>query len=754
MVKTSTKTNYKITTDTGQKTLRINYEGHVIVPNIEESAFCMSQLINILLDVGEVKQIVFIQREDFIYDGIQADMLSQLATFIKDLIERKKVLDANTLGSNCPHCLRNRHNFMNIFVMSELREDPIGAYLHLIDRIESEKASKAKCSNCGGTNDIYIKLLEQIFVSMSKLELVKQAKPYLKKYDPETREAYHNIFNPIIKPNYLFAKVTKTFPPGSIELDNYLVENSKVIIFKKKTEIRYVYHIIPPEYDLLEEQYNILGHAKEILATHRPKHSEFVDPEHTRGIFMKVGKDLLKDLFKSKGLDIDYDLINKISDILVRYTIGFGVIEILLKDPHIQDISINAPSSATPITVIHSKYGECITNIIVTPRDVESWATKLRLMSGRALDEANPVLDTELLIPGARARVAVIQKPLSPSGLAFSFRRHRSKPWTLPLFMENKMITSLAAGLLDFIIQGNRTMLVAGTRSAGKTSFLGALMVQIMRSIRIITVEDTLELPVHEFKQLTYDIQSLKVRSVITGSKEEISAADGIRTSLRMGDSSLIIGEVRSREATALYEAMRVGALANVVAGTIHGDSPYGVFDRVVNDLNVPPTSFKATDIIVVCNPVKSASGMRQNRRVVQITEVRKNWNKDPLAEKGFVDLMVYNPKTDQLEPTDALIQGESEILKSIGSRVRSWAADFNEIWNNIELRSKVFQTIVDTAKKEKKPALLEADFVVQSNDELHKIMDQQSLESSGLNNKFVFNEWLAWFKSNIHTVD
>jgi type IV secretory pathway ATPase VirB11/archaellum biosynthesis ATPase len=34
------------------------------------------------------------------------------------------------------------------------------------------------------------------------------------------------------------------------------------------------------------------------------------------------------------------------------------------------------------------------------------------------------------------------------------------------------------------------------------------------------------------------------------------------------------LGEVRSVEAKALYEAMRVGALANVVAGTIHGASP------------------------------------------------------------------------------------------------------------------------------------------------------------------------------------
>ena len=79
---------------------------------------------------------------------------------------------------------------------------------------------------------------------------------------------------------------------------------------------------------------------------------------------------------------------------------------------------------------------------------------------------------------------------------------------------------------------------------------------------------------------------------------------------------------------------MRVGALANVVAGTIHGDSPYGVFDRVVNDLEVPKTSFKATDIVIVTNPVKTADGLHVSKRVINITEVRKHWAKDPLEEK------------------------------------------------------------------------------------------------------------------------
>ena len=103
----------------------------------------------------------------------------------------------------------------------------------------------------------------------------------------------------------------------------------------------------------------------------------------------------------------------------------------------------------------------------------------------------------------------------------------------------------------------------------------------------MITVEDTMELPTTSMRRLGFNVQPMKVASALAKGSSEMSAEDGIRSTLRLGDSALIVGEVRSKEATALYEAMRVGAAANVVAGTIHADSPFGLFDRVVNDIGI-----------------------------------------------------------------------------------------------------------------------------------------------------------------------
>jgi hypothetical protein len=190
---------------------------------------------------------------------------------------------------------------------------------------------------------------------------------------------------------------------------------------------------------------------------------------------------------------------------------------------------------------------------------------------------------------------------------------------------------------------------------------------------------------------------------------------------------------------------MRVGALANVVAGTIHGASPYGVFDRVVNDLGVPVTSFKATDCVIVANPVKTPDGMHSVRRLLSLTEVRKHWTRDPVEEKGFVDLLTYNVEKDEIEPTDDLINGDSEIIKNIAGGVKGWAGNWDAVYDNILLRGKVKQELLNLSEKLQKPELLEAPFVVLSNGMFHQISDSIRIEVGLPTSKLVFPAWQKW---------
>ncbi|MBI3334582.1 type II/IV secretion system ATPase subunit [Candidatus Pacearchaeota archaeon] len=730
----------------GETVLYVNYLQASFVPSIAESAAVMGRTVDILVENPEVSRIVFVQQRNYHYPAEQVLFLSEIARLFTFLTKQEALLSVQRLslyGS-----VAEVHSDLS-YLMNLLRQDPLGCYAELRHRIQGLRTQLDSGSVLNTSALVnYIRLLERIRSLLEETMLVKSALALGTLLTG--RESYRSLFRPDVLPNFTFTRLVTQFPSNATFIDQYDLqgdlETVTVTILKRAEDPKYLYHVMPPEYSLSEEHHLLLNLARTVLTEHRPKAEEFTDPEKTRQVFFNVAKDLLSELAVNKHIALTHRELVKLSHILVRYTIGFGLLEVLLLDTNLQDIVANAPIAQTPLFVRHQEYDECVTNIIPSYEDADSWAAKLRLQSGRPLDEANPILDTDLVFGGVRARIAAIKEPLSPSGLSYALRRHRDQPWTLPLFIHNKMINTFAAGLLSFFIDGSRTLLVAGTRSSGKTSLLGSLLLEIMPKYRTIVVEDTLELPVDALRKLGYDILRMKVRSALVSGSTEVEAAEGIRASLRLGDSALIIGEVRSGEARALYEAMRVGALANVVAGTIHGDSPYGVFDRVVNDLNVPATSFKATDIIIVANPVKTPDGMHSVKRVMRVTEVRKHWLRDPLAEGGFVDLLRYNVETDELEPTPELINGDSEIIKNIAGMVKGWAGNWDAVYDNIILRGKIKQEIVETAIRLNKPQLMEAEFNKLANHAFHAISDKIREESGLPLGEFVFPAWKQWF--------
>ena len=746
--------SYEVQRKGGEDIIYINYLGAPYVPSISEHPDVMERTIDVLMENPNVSRVVFVQQKNYNYDFKETGLLLEIAQLYVYLVKQEKVLSQEKLITNREEFFTKRYNDVFSFLLL-LKQDPIAAYSELKKIIIQAKIFLDKTIKESKTDVVnYIHFLEKIFELLEKTKLIQSVFPYLGDYQRGDREIYHRIFKPDVIPNFTFTRLVSELPRESEIVDQYKIgdnyDESLVTILRRKDEAKLIYHLNPPENSLSEEQSMLLNLARGVLIEHQPKAEEFTDTERIRQVFFNISKDLLQDLAQGKKIKLSYSELNKLAVILVRHTVGFGLIEVLLQDKKLQDIVLNSPISMTNIFLRHEKYDECSTNILPSQEDADSWAAKFRMISGRPLDEANPILDTQLEIGNIRARIAIIQQPLSPDGLAYAIRRHREQPWTLPLFVKNKMLNPFAAGLMSFLIDGSRTLLVAGTRSSGKTSLLGSLMLEIIPKNRIIVIEDSLELPVESLRKLEYNILRMKVRSALLKTTTEVSADDGIRTSLRLGDSCLIMGEVRSEEAKALYEAMRVGALANVVAGTIHGASPYGVFDRVVNDLGVPATSFKATDIIAVCNPIKTPDGLHSFRRVVQISEVRKHWKEDPLLEKGFVDLMKYNVEKDELEVSEDLINGDSEIIKGIAANVSGWAGNWDAIYDNILLRAKIKKEIVDVAGITGDEDILEAKFNTRSNHEFHKISDEISQEIGLPMSDRVFPAWQRWLNEEI----
>jgi flagellar protein FlaI len=164
-------------------------------------------------------------------------------------------------------------------------------------------------------------------------------------------------------------------------------------------------------------------------------------------------------------------------------------------------------------------------------------------------------------------------------------------------------------------VRRGAAVLVAGPRGAGKTSTLEALLWELRPETRVVAVEDTPELGVEVLQRHGRDVQRVHAASDDDG----LTPTDAVRTALRLGDGALVVGEVRGEEARALYEAMRVGASAHAVLGTVHGDGAAAVRERVVGDLGVAPLSFAATDLLVTLERTDATAG---GRRVAGVTEV------------------------------------------------------------------------------------------------------------------------------------
>ena len=642
--------DYSTSREEGEITLTYKVPLDILYPNPEDNEEIFEKIINAIIESGNVTLLIIVSDRNYIYTKEQVELLNDLANNYKLILESdlSKPFDSDT-QKNFPEEISK----FNYILFNRLKRDPIGAY---VLGLRFLREFKVKQENIDSTSfSSVIERFEQLTSRISNIKIVNKNLNLILGYRIGDRQPYRSIFKPLIRPNFTYTRIMSEPPLSAVELENYKIndeDQTEVTIYRIPGMSQYLYHLSPPELLLNVEEYDILDQVRNNLIDYRPQENEFTDPLRMRDVFFKISRDMIEEISTKNKYNLSFKDIDKLARILVRLTVGFGMTEIVLADDMVEDVYLNSPISKSPIFVKHSKYGECASNIIPNAKEVDAWASRFRLMSGRALDEGHPVLDTELITDMFRSRVAIAQRPLSPEGISIAFRRHREKPWTIPLFINNKMISPFAAGLLWFSVEGARTILISGTRGSGKTSMLTALMLLLMKRYRIITVEDTLEIPTDSFTKLGYDLLSLKVQSAITGEKSEMTADEGIRTTLRLGDSSLIVGEVRSTEAKALYEAMRVGALSNTVMGTIHGENPYGVFDRVVNDLNVPRTSFKATDLIVSVNKIRTEDRLSEKRRVLNITEVRKDWTEDPQYENGFVDLVKYDIHEDSLNPS------------------------------------------------------------------------------------------------------
>ena len=435
-----------------------------------------------------------------------------------------------------------------------------------------------------------------------------------------------------VGPTAATARVAAAPPPGATLVDRWTVSTGATVrLYEGDGSLR-TYHLTPPSADLNAESVATLAAARDRLLD---------DP---RGGDRAPGRAV-------RAVADDDDPVADLTEVLRRHTHGYGAFEHVFADDRVSDATVTAPVAENPLRVVLD--GErCRTNVRLPPEGAATLASRLRRESGRAFSRATPTLDATIESETGRVRVAATTAPAS-DGLSFTFRRGDPEAWTLARLVSVETLTPAAAGLLSVAVERGVTGLIAGGRAAGKTTALGALLWELPAETRTIAIEDTPELPTDALADAGRDAQRLRV-----GDGAELAPADAVRTALRMGGGAISVGEVRGEEAQALYEAMRVGAAGETVLGTIHGEDPAAVEERVVTDLGVARSSFAATDLIAVFDDHRLAA-------IVEVGDHEEGARFDPLFERTDAGLVA----------TGRIDRGESRLVEDLARSDESYAA-------------------------------------------------------------------------------
>ncbi|MDD5778224.1 MAG: type II/IV secretion system ATPase subunit [Candidatus Thermoplasmatota archaeon] len=713
-------------------------------PSTLLEAECRKNLLEVLLTEARLDRIVLRHPIVKVFDGPSLSFLRDLVAFIRGL-DSCRVTAPEHECEECSACREERRRQVRK-IHSLALTDPVAAFQHLRDELAAQRGyKKGRSWILAGRGGRECVTCRRQYADMLAAVLEKRGLNRRIVGSKSSDHYYRDKIQPYVRPVFFDTYVKLSPPQDAVFQKKYRVEREggrslDVFLYSLVTRPENMYFVIPPEYHLPVHDLHLLQRVKEQLARHRPRDPSFMDPAASREYFLHFAREHLRLAAEEQGRHLSREELEGLSDIFAKYTAGLGILEDLLLDEHVQDIYINAPVANNPLHLIVDGE-EYTSNIYFSEGDVQSLSSRFRSLSGRPFSEGSPILD--MALDHYDARVAAISPPLTEKGVAFALRRHGSTPWTLPKFIRYRMFSSRAAGLLSFLVDGQASMLIAGSRGSGKTSLLSALLLEIPQRYRILTLEDTPELPVDDLQEMGYKIQSLVTRPITSGGQTGVDPRTALRTALRLGESVLVLGEVRGQETRVLFEAMRVGAAGNLVLGTIHGATARDVFERIVHDIGVAPTSFKATDVVTIAAPLRMGGGMEKRRRVLQISEVSKGgWGGEADPDAVFADLMAYRADRDELLATDRLDMGQSEVL---GRIAREWGMSMEQAIENVALRTRMRETMVRQA--ERKHHLVEAEAVRDANNAFWMLTEESRQEHGQPDYPEIERRWKRWFR-------
>lgn len=329
-------------------------------------------------------------------------------------------------------------------------------------------------------------------------------------------------------------------------------------------------------------------------------------------------REVLREITAAENIPLNRrERIRLVSD-LMDEILGLGPIEPLMADAGVQDILVNGCSHVyverngmLQLTPVQFRDNDHLMQVI----------DKIVSAVGRRIDESSPMVDARL---ADGSRVNVIIPPLALNGPVVSIRKFGRTPISWQNLVDRQSLTQEMLDFLRAAIHAKLNILISGGTGAGKTTLLNVLSEFIPETERIITIEDSAELRLHQ-----PHVVSLESRIANTEGRGEVRLTDLVKNSLRMRPDRIIVGEVRGAEVMDMLQAMNTGHPGSM--STIHANSPKDALSRMEMMAGMASTFFSekalqiyiASAINIVVQLARLPDGKRRTVSISELTHIK-----------------------------------------------------------------------------------------------------------------------------------
>ena len=301
---------------------------------------------------------------------------------------------------------------------------------------------------------------------------------------------------------------------------------------------------------------------------------------------------------------------------------GYGPLQPLLDDPTIEEIWINSTSE---VFVARSGLSQSLP-IQITQELLATLVEKMLRATGRRVDRSSPFVDASLR-DGSRLHVVI--PDITRNSWSINIRKFPRSIYSLNDLVEFKSISSSQAQFLSEAVTDGKNILVSGATQAGKTTLLCALLNEVAKTHRIVSVEETFEIRIENADWVAMQTRQPNLEGV-----GEISLRRLVKEALRMRPGRIVVGEVREAESFDLLIALNSG-LPGLC--TIHANSAADALNKLctlpllagsnISAEFVNPTVGTCIDYVVHCQMLSSGS-----RHVQEIAKV--SWDSETASLK------------------------------------------------------------------------------------------------------------------------